>query len=130
MGILSDNINKPVNPKNLKTTGFVMQGWGRPDDRTKRTVSTKWKAGHHFWEYFDDSDSIYNIVVWYFPKGFTGYVTPFNWHGKSAECNAYITLDTKVGTTSDWHEIMEVNSMLDIDAAIAIAKTRIKELRK
>ena len=131
MSILNDNLNKPINAKNLRASGFIKQGWGRIDDRSKRRFLDKWNKSHHFWEYVSskhDPKGTYTVVIWYFPEEFDGYVTPFNYYGKQPAGSVYITLDSKI--TSNWNEIMKVDDMLDIDTAIGVAVAKINEFNK
>ena len=133
MSLLSNSIDTPITSTRLEEAGFIKSGWGSPDDRSKRGFLDMWNKSHHFWQYVSskyDPKDIYTVVIWYFPEEFDGYVTPFNWHGKRAAGNVYITLDTKFGTSGDWYETMKVNNMLDIDAAIGIAVAKIKEFNK
>lgn len=128
MSILSNDIGTPITSIKLKETGFLKSGWGSPDDRNKRRFLDKWNKSHHFWEYVSskhDPKGTYTVVIWYFPEEFDGYVTSFNYYGKQPAGNVYITLDSKL--TSNWHETMKVNDMLDIDTAIGIAVAKINE---
>ena len=131
MSLLSNTIGTTITSAGLKEAGFIKSGWGAPDNRKRRHLN-KWDISHHFWEYVSvKHDPKYAIIIWYFPEEFDGYVTEFNWNGKSAAGNIYITLDrnsySSLGNIN-WCYTMEANDMLDIDNAIGIAIAKINEL--
>jgi hypothetical protein len=130
MGLLSRNTQsiQKINTKYLKETGFVQIPWGSPDGKYKNE-KYKWDKEHICWEYFNDDDGYYNIIIYYYPKGFTSYVTPFSYHGEDPAGNILCTIESPSGF-EQFILKQPVEYVGDIDAVIAIAEKEVKTLNK
>lgn len=130
MGLLSRNTQsiQKINTKYLKEAGFVQIPWGSPDGRYKNG-KCKWNNEHICWECINDSDDYYNIIINYFPKGFTSYVTPFNYFGEDPAGNVLCAIENGCGDELFLLK-QSVEYVGDIDAVIAIAEAEVKKLNK
>ena len=130
MGLLSRNTQsiQKINAKYLKETGFFQIPWGSPDGRYKNG-KCKWNKEHICWEYFNDDDGYYRIIIYYYPKGFTSYVTSFSYNGEDPAGNVLCAIENGCGD-----EVFLLKQAAeyvgDIDAVIAIAETEVKKLNK
>lgn len=137
--ILSPLSNKKVTPKFLKESGFDKISWGSPIKVTtiKEKGKTKRKLDfgkcQYCWEWFDDEqviDDYWKVLIYYYPKGFDAYVTPFqgNWENPMHPENyAMITIDNRY---DDWCEKVHIETEDDIKAVFAIAAARVKYLNR
>lgn len=130
MGLLSKNTQsiQKINSKYLKETGFYQIPWGSPDGQYKNG-KYKWDKEHICWEYFNGDDCYYKIIINYFPKGFTSYVTPFSYHGEDPAGNVLCAIESPDGFE---HFILKqaAEYIGDIDAVIAIAEKEVVKLNK
>lgn len=137
--ILSPLSNKKVTPKFLKELGFDNISWGSPVKVTTIREKGKTKRKLEFakcqycWEWFDDEqviDDYWKVLIYYYPKGFDAFVTPFQGDWKNPmhpENYAMITIDNR---DDNWCEKVYVETEDDIDTVFAIAQARVKYLNK
>lgn len=129
MGILSKPFRK-VTHTTLKEHNFSKIGWGAPNGHFKNGKA-RWNKDHTCYEYYyEDRDhyGLYVGLIYYFPKCFKGYVTPFqgNWKDpKDPAGYAYIVVDND---NSDWEKIIKIDYVEDLTLAKTILKNRIKYL--
>lgn len=137
--ILSPLSNKKVTPKFLRELGFTNISWGSPvkvtvireKGRAKRKLD--FAECQYCWEWFDDEeiiDDYWKVLIYYYPKGFDAFVTPFQGDWKNPmhpENYAMITVDNR---DDNWCEKVYVETEDDIKAIFAIAKARVKYLNK
>ena len=137
--ILSPLSNKKVTPKFLKELGFDNISWGSPvkvtiireKGKTKRKLD--FAKCQYCWEWFDDEqviDDYWKVLIYYFPKGFDAFVTPFQGDWKNPmhpENYAMITIDNR---DDNWCEKVYVETEDDIKTVFAIADARVKYLNK
>jgi hypothetical protein len=130
MGLLSRNTQsiQKINTKYLKETGFYKIPWGSPDGKYKNG-KYKWNKEHICWEYFNDDDDYYKIIINYFPKGFTSYVTPFSYHCEDPAGNVLCAIENGCGDEVFLLK-QPVEYVGDIDAVIAIAEKEVVKLNK
>ena len=130
MGLLSKNTQaiQKINTKYLKETGFYQIPWGSPDGRCKNG-KCKWNKEHICWEYFNDDDGYYKIIINYFPNGFTSYVTPFSYHCEDPAGNVLCAIENGCGDEVFLLK-QPVEYVGDIDAVIAIAEKEVVKLNK
>lgn len=130
MGLLSRNTQsiQKINAAYLKETGFYQIPWGTPDGRYKNG-KCKWNKEHICWEYFNDDDGYYKILIYYYPKGFASYVTPFSYHGEDPAGNILCAIENGCGDEAFLLK-QPVEYVGDIDAVIAIAEKEVKKLNK
>ena len=128
MGLLSRNTQsiQKINAKYLKETGFFQIPWGSPDGRYKNG-KCKWNKEHICWEYFNDDDGYYRIIIYYYPKGFTSYVTSFSHHGEDPAGNVLCTIESPDGF-EQFILKQRVEYIGDIDAVIATVQQEIDKL--
>ena len=130
MGLLSRNTQsiQKINAEYLKETGFCKIPWGSPDGRYKNG-KCKWNKEHICWEYFNDDDGYHKIIIYYFPKGFTSYVTPFNYNGEDPAGNVLCAIENGCG--DEVFLLKQTAEYIgDIDAVIAIAEKEIVKRNK
>lgn len=137
--ILSLPSNKKVTVKFLKKLGFSHITWGPPNRVTVLNVNGKrmrmlsFDKSQYCWEWFDDNgiiDDYWKVLIYYFPKGFNEYVTPFQGDWKNPmhpENYVMITIDNR---DDNWCEKVYIENEDDIHVAINIAKARVKYLNK
>ena len=137
--ILSPLSNKKVTPKYLKELGFDNISWGSPVKVTTIREKGKTKRKLEFaeyqycWEWFDDEqviDDYWKVLIYYYPKGFDAFVTPFQGDWKNPmhpENYAMITIDNR---DDNWCEKVYVETEDDIKTVFAIADARVKYLNK
>lgn len=137
--ILSTLSNKKVTPKFLKELGFDNISWGSPVKVTTIREKGKTKRKLDFakcqycWEWFDDEqviDDYWKVLIYYYPKGFDAFVTPFQGDWKNPmhpENYAMITIDNR---DDSWCEKVYVETEDDIDTVFAIAEARVKYLNR
>ena len=137
--ILSPLSNKKVTPKFLKELGFDNISWGSPIKVTTIREKGKTKRKLEFakcqycWEWFDDEqviDDYWKVLIYYYPKGFDAFVTPFQGDWKNPmhpENYAMITIDNR---DDNWCEKVYVETEDDIKTVFAIADARVKYLNK
>ena len=137
--ILSPISNKKVTPKFLKELGFDNISWGSPVKVTTIREKGKTKRKLDFakcqycWEWFDDEqviDDYWKVLIYYYPKGFDAFVTPFQGDWKNPmhpENYAMITIDNR---DDNWCEKVYVETEDDIKTVFAIADARVKYLNK
>ena len=137
--ILSPLSNKKVTPKFLKELGFDNISWGSPVKVTTIREKGKTKRKLDFakcqycWEWFDDEqviDDYWKVLIYYYPKGFDAFVTPFQGDWKNPmhpENYAMITIDNR---DDNWCEKVYVETEDDIKTVFAIADARVKYLNK
>ena len=137
--ILSSLSNKKVTPKFLKELGFDNISWGSPvkvitireKGKTKRKL--EFAKCQYCWEWFDDEqviDDYWKVLIYYYPKGFDAFVTPFQGDWKNPmhpENYAMITIDNR---DDNWCEKVYVETEDDIKTVFAIADARVKYLNK
>ena len=137
--ILSPLSNKKVTPEFLKELGFDNISWGSPvkvtiireKGKTKRKLD--FAGSQYCWEWFDDEqviDDYWKVLIYYFPKGFDAFVTPFQGDWKNPmhpENYAMITIDNR---DDNWCEKVYVETEDDIKTVFAIADARVKYLNK
>ena len=137
--ILSPLSNKKVTPEFLKELGFDNISWGSPvkvtiireKGKTKRKLD--FAVSQYCWEWFDDEqviDDYWKVLIYYFPKGFDAFVTPFQGDWKNPmhpEHYAMITVDNR---DDNWCEKVYVETEDDIKTVFAIADARVKYLNK
>ena len=130
MGLLSRNTQsiQKINTAYLKETGFYQIPWGSPDGKYKNG-KYKWNKEHICWEYFNDVDGYYKIIIYYFPEGFTSYVTLFSYNGEDPAGNVLCAIENGCGD-----EVFLLTQAAeyvgDIDAVIAIAEKEVVKLNK
>ena len=137
--ILSPLSNKKVTPEFLKELGFDNISWGSPVKVTTIREKGKTKRKLDFakcqycWEWFDDEqviDDYWKVLIYYYPKGFDAFVTPFQGDWKNPmhpENYAMITIDNR---DDNWCEKVYVETEDDIKTVFAIADARVKYLNK
>ena len=127
MGILNKiNLSNQITVESLKERKFLSIGWGRPDGYTK-AGKAQWSKNHTCWEYYEeDKNHLYLGGIYYFPIGFDGYVVPLERANLKPSGHVYIATDDD----SNWERIIPVNDVQDLDLAITVLKTRLKELCK
>ena len=134
MGLLSKPFQK-ITHINLLQAGFTKIPWGAPDGRYKNG-NAKWNKEHTCYEYYyEDRDhyGLYVGLIYYYPKGFDGYVAPFqgnfknNGNPKHPAGYAYICVDN---SSDDWEKIIKIDYLEDIDLAKAVLEKRIEYLNK
>lgn len=137
--ILSLPTTKPVANDFLEKTGFKQITWGAPKKvdvrkvRGKNTRTLTFDESQYCWEWFDDDnqlDDYYKTLIYYYPAGFDGYVSPFqgNWKDPLNPANyALITIDN---TSDGWYERILIETEDDIELLFALAKQRISYLNK
>lgn len=137
--ILSPLSNKKVTPKFLKELGFDNISWGSPvkvttireKGQTKRKL--EFAKCQYCWEWFDDVqviDDYWKVLIYYYPKGFDAFVTPFQGDWKNPmhpENYAMITIDNR---DDNWCEKVYVETEDDIKTVFAIAEARVKYLNR
>ena len=125
-----DKLKKPTHTT-VTSMGFDKIPWGSPSGQYKNG-KCKWPKEQMCYEYvYEDQGYGYYIgVIYYFPPKFNGYVVPFqgNWRNpRHPAGHAYIFIDND---SSDWSEILPINTMFDLETAIVIMKQRIKKLNR
>ena len=137
--ILSPLSNKKVTPKFLRELGFDNISWGSPVKVTTIREKGKTKRKLEFakcqycWEWFDDEqiiDDYWKVLIYYYPKGFDAFVTPFQGDWKNPmhpENYAMITINNR---DDNWCEKVYVETEDDIKTVFAIADARVKYLNK
>ena len=130
MGLLSRNTQsiQKINTAYLKETGFYQIPWGSPDGKYKND-KYKWNKEHICWEYFNDVDGYYKIIIYYFPEGFTSYVTRFSYNGEDPAGNVLCAIENGCGDELFLLK-QAVEYVGDIDAVIAIAEEEDVKLNK
>lgn len=137
--ILSLPTTKPVAKEQLKEYGFKRITWGAPKKvniikvgcRSKRVLT--FDESQYCWEWFDDSnelDDYYKTLIYYYPAGFDGYVTPFQGDWKDPLHPANYALVTIDNTSDKWSEKVLVETEDDLKVVFGLAKQRIKYLNK
>lgn len=130
MGLLSRNTQsiQKINTAYLKETGFHQIPWGSPDGRYKNG-KCKWNKEHICWEYFNDDDGYHRIIIYYFPEGFTSYVTPFSYNGEDPAGNVLCAIENGCG--DEVFLLKQAAEYIgDIDAVIAIAEKEVVKRNK
>ena len=130
MGLLSRNTQsiQKINTKYLKETGFHQIPWGSPDGKYKNG-KYKWNKEHICWEYFNDDDGYHKIIIYYFPEGFTSYVTPFSYNGEDPAGNVLCAIENGCG--DEVFLLKQAAEYIgDIDAVIAIAEKEVVKRNK
>ena len=137
--ILSLPTSNAVSNDFLKKTGFKQITWGAPkkvDVRKVRGKSTRtltFDESQYCWEWFDDDsqlDEYYKALIYYYPAGFDGYVSPFQGDWKDPLYPANYALVTIDNTSDKWHERILIETEDDIELLFALAKQRISYLNK
>ena len=140
--ILSPISNKKVTPEYLKKKHFKQITWGSPREVVignpkkpfgphKRTLV--FDDCQYCWEWFDDEqviDDYWKVLIYYYPKGFDAFVTPFQGDWKNPmhpENYAMITIDNR---DDSWCEKVYIETEDDIKTVFAIADARVKYLNK
>ena len=81
------------------------------------------------WEYFNDEyDWYYKIIIYYYPKHFNAYVTPFSMHGQNPAGSCLICIESPAGVS--YETKMAITYYEDMIAAITYAEHEIKKLNK
>jgi hypothetical protein len=130
MGLLSRNTQSihKINTEYLEETGFYQIPWGSPDGRDKHG-RCKWNKEHTCWEYYKDVDGYYKIIIYYFPEGFTSYVTPFSYNGEDPAGNVLCAIEN--GPGDEVFLLKQAAEYIgDIDAVITIAEKEVVKLNK
>ena len=131
MGLLSKPFKK-ITHTTLKENGFNKIPWGSPDSRFKNG-NPKWNKEHTCYEYFYEDTKSYGLyvgLIYYYPKYFTGYVTPFQGNSKDPKepaGYAYVCVDND---SSDWEKIIKIDYVEDLNLAKTVLMNRIKYLNK
>lgn len=130
MGLLSRNTQsiQKINTAYLKESGFHQIPWGSPDGKYKNG-KYKWNKEHICWEYFNDDDGYHRIIIYYFPEGFTSYVTPFSYNGEDPAGNVLCAIENGCG--DEVFLLKQAAEYIgDIDAVIAIAEKEVVKRNK
>ena len=87
MGILDTSASKKITVSFLNSIGLYRGYWGSPAGR-KPSGKLYWNKNRKFYEGFWTGNKD-NLSVYWFPKGFEGYVEPF--HGSAPAGTLMIT---------------------------------------
>ena len=149
MASILDTPFKEITSEQLESLNFTREAWGNPDriiypekpssyrDGLRDRVCV-WNDDKYFWEYIDynsDNAKIFVGVINYYPDTFNAYVAEFQYRGgcgKSKHPAGYVFLyitDPYLPVTDIWKDVIKINSMEDINLAIATLENKIKEFR-